>query len=483
MPPSPTSPLLKYRTSTSPAPLHADADSPTRVTINLAVLPGNQAAHCSRIEIAVPADDARDRAYFSQQPVPSSSSSDWTFSVQKASGQKLKLPGAPAGEYYLITFQLKNAQKDLINYPLNFGLSGDLLSSGGPLVYRILEHSKTSAPAKYTQKFSKLSLTVVEPAFYLHSFLARGSQAPTSAPLTSFKAGSPIHLSWSSNGTYFQLYDGKSTSPVQEGPAASFTLPNGITGDTTFIVAATVLSGTQGAANGFTPVYQYATLTLTVPDPTLDALTVRNSITTQSALTVNGPLSANGPLYAYSNLTVSDGGRTKFTSVNVNGVRVTGDLTVDSGLTVTEDLVANGPVYANKDLNVGYRGTTKFTSIGADGLHVTRELTVDSGLTVAGTVIAHGTLYANKDFNVADGGTTKFTSIGASGLRVAGDLTVDSGLSVAKNVVAHGTLYAKNDLNVEYGGTTKFTSVGANGLHITKELTVDGNLHAKKGVS
>ncbi|MDH6579281.1 hypothetical protein [Kitasatospora sp. MAP5-34] len=476
MPSSSTSPLLKYRTSTSPAPLQADADFPTPATINLAVLPGSQAVHCSRIEIAVPADDTRDRAYFAQAPVPASSSSDWTFSVRKDTGQKLNLPGAPTGSYYLITFQLQNPQRDLINYPLNFGLSGSLLSSGGPLTYRILERSKTSAGAGYTQKYSRRTMTVVEPAFYLHSFLARGSQAATSAPLTSFTSGSPIHLTWESNGTHFQLYDGKSSSPIQQGSATSFSLPNGIFSDTTFIVAATVLSGSQGAANGFTPVYQYATLTLTVPNPTLDSLTVRGGIAAQSTVIVNGPL------YANDNLAVSEGGRTKFSTVGVTGARVLGDLSADYQLSVTGTLVANGFLVANNNVIVSEAGRTKFSSVNVNGLRVVGELTAESQLSVAGDLVANGVLHANRDINVSDGGTTKFTTLGVNGLRVTRELAAKSGLSVEGDLVAHGVLYANRDINVSDGGTTKFTTVGANGLRVTKDLTAEGELYAKKGV-
>ncbi|MBF9072741.1 bactofilin family protein [Streptacidiphilus fuscans] len=461
MPSSSTAPLLTYRASTNPAPLQAEADVPTPATINLAVLPGSQAVHCTRIEIAVPADDTRDRAYFAKAPVPVSSSTDWTFSVRKDTGQKLNLPGAPTGSYYLITFQLQNPQRDLINYPLNFGLSGDLLSSGGPLTYRILERSKASASSGYTRKYSRRTMTVVEPAFYLHSFLARGSQTATSTPLTSFSAGSPIHLTWESNGTHFQLYDGTSTSPVHQGSAASFSLPNGIVRDTTFIVAATVLSGTpatQAAANGFTAVYQYATLTLTVPDPRLDSLTVSQGITAQSSLIVNGLLTAN------DNVIVSEAGRTKFSSVSVTGLRVVGELSAESRLSVDGDLVAHGVLHADKDITVGDGGTTKFTTIGVNGLRVT------------------GELHANKDINVGDGGTTKFTTIGVNGLRVTGELAAKSGLSVDGDLVAHGVLRANKDINVGDGGTTKFTTIGANGLRVVKELTAEGIVYAKKGV-
>ncbi|MEY9844297.1 cytoskeletal protein CcmA (bactofilin family) [Streptacidiphilus sp. BW17] len=476
MPSSSTAPLLKYRTSTSPAPLQAEADVPTQATVNLAVLPGSQAVHCSRIEIAVPADDTRDRAYFAKAPVPASSSTDWTFSVRKDTGQQLNLPGAPTGSYYLITFALQNPQRDLINYPLNLGLNGSLLSSGGPLTYRILERSKTSASAGYTQKYSRRTMTVVQPAFYLHSFLARGSQAATSAPLTSFTAGSPIHLSWESNGTHFQLYDGTSTSPVHQGSATSFSLPNGIASDTTFIVAATVLSGTQGAANGFTPVHQYATLTLTVPNPTLDSLTVRQGIAAQSTLIVSGQL------YANDNLVVSEGGSRKFTTVGANGLHVLGDLSADSQLSVAGTLVANGFLVANNNVIVSEGGRTKFSSVNVTGLRVVGSLAVESGLSVDGDLVARGVLHADKDINVGDGGTTKFTTVGVNGLRVTGELAAKSGLSVDGELVAHGVLHANKDINVGDGGTTKFTTVGANGLRVTKDLTAEGIVYARKGV-
>lgn len=170
-----------------------------------------------------------------------------------------------------------------------------------------------------------------------------------------------------------------------------FAVPkNKVSNDTTYTLVASLISGTQEYKTDFKPIYQYATLTITVNNPTLTGLTVAGNVNAQSALNVNGPLSVSKTLSVTEDVTLQ------------RNVRVYGTLNANRDLTVSGDLEAKrrldvrGLLTANSDLTVGYGGETKLTTYGFYGLKVLN------------------------DFEVQD----KMTTYGVNGLEVLKDLTV-----------------------------------------------------------
>jgi cytoskeletal protein CcmA (bactofilin family) len=357
-------PLLGYRTSTDPAPLQASTPgTPALGRINLAVGPGQDDTYCDRIQIAVAADDKAGGAYFTKQPNFSTSRDTWTVdSVMEMSGDELGLSG---GRYYRATFHSAEEEYDLVDYTVDFGLSGTLSASTGPLFYYIQEHSGTS-PGRggYTDRRETLTLTVTEPVFYLHNFLARASGNAT-APQTQFSSGSPVYLTWESNGGWYRLYSGDGKL-VQEGKQTFCSLDHGVSMDTTFTLVASMSPETQGG-HGFEPIYRYATLALSVPDPTLQKLTVRGDITAQAGISAGGNLSVGG------------------------SATVSGKATVGSDLTVQQSLTTQG------DLTVDRNATVYGSTTARGWVEVYGSLTADSSATVKGELTTQSDLAVNGD--------------------------------------------------------------------------------------
>ncbi|MFF3755346.1 hypothetical protein ACFYYH_33715 [Streptomyces sp. NPDC002018] len=446
--PDQSTPLLGYLTSTSPAPLQASSPgTPTLGRINLAVTDDRQDVYCDRIQIAVPADDHAGGAYFTEQPNFSTSSGQWTVaSLVQVTGEELGL--AQSGQFYRATFRSVDEEYDLIGDTLDFGLSGPLSISTGPLAYYIQEHSGTTSDRDdYTKKSRVLTLTVTEPVFYLHSFLARG-EAGATAPRTKFTGGSPVYLTWESNGTYFRLYDGDGDL-VQEGPETYCSIGyDVITMDTTFTLVASMSPETEGNGSGFEPIYQYATLTVTITDPTLEGLTVREDITARSGLDVSGRISADGDVSIAGDVTVRSRLDVEETlsalgDLTVSGyttargrLDVSGDLTVDSSLTVGSSLTANSELTVNGDLTAN-----GYVSAVGDDTHVRiRELRGPYGEKIS--INSSVDVLSDNDFTIREGlSVDKDIKRGGSGVLADGD---EIGLN---NTYYEGWLYATMFVN------------------------------------
>ncbi|MFF3551786.1 hypothetical protein ACFYXL_00045 [Streptomyces tsukubensis] len=350
-------PLLSYRLSTSPTPLQASTpETATQGRINVAVTADRDDVYCDWIQIAVPGDAQSGGAYFTEGPNFSTDSSEWALgSMVQVSGKHIGL--ASDALFYRAIFRYAGDDSAPIDGTVHFGLSGPLSSTTGMLDYHLAEHSDTSSdPEDYLTRRQVLPLPVTPPVFYLHTFLAR-DDVSASAPKTRFRAGSSVYLSWESNGSDFRLFDGNGNL-VHEGPETFFTLaPGSLTLDTTFTLEGSMASSAGSGGSGFDPVYQYATLTLTVPDPTLAALTVRGGVDARSTLEVHGDTSLKS------------------------------SLTVDGSAGVGNALTVSGSTEARSSLTVGGRLTAR------------NSVDVEGGLDVAGTLNANGVLNARDSLN------------------------------------------------------------------------------------
>ncbi|MCF6473298.1 hypothetical protein FAF44_33680 [Nonomuraea sp. MG754425] len=351
----PDAPLLHYSTST--APLQAGTpDKPAANTIDITVSsPAAQQIYCDELDVAVPVSAPDDGgAYFTENPQSSITGKWGTASAQVKSGRELGLD--PATNYYHVVFQAPPIPGfDLIDTPLIISITGNVAATpGSELACPTTETSGTTS-GKYARKTPQdLTWDTAKPAFYLHSFLAVAPDEPT-VPRTKFNAGAEISLTWESNGSYFQLYDGDGTT-LHEGPATSWTVPPGrILNDTTFTLQA---SETQESTPGFRPVYQYATLAITINNPTLSELTVTGKIAAKSRIDVDGILWANDTVWAGNGMNIyCHGGNT---DVATFGERVSFNKT----LHIDSDLEVDGELTVNDGWNA------KLTTKGTDGLKV-----------------------------------------------------------------------------------------------------------------
>jgi hypothetical protein len=272
-------PLLHYSTST--APLQAGTpDKPVANTIDITVSsPANQGVFCDKIDIAVPVSAPDDGgAYFTENPQSSITGQWGQAAVQMRSGQELGLD--PAVDYYHVVFEAPPVPGlDLVDAPLKISISGDVAATpGSTLTCTITEVSGTTS-GEYTRRTPQdLTWDTAEPVFYLHSLLAGSPDRPT-APRTRFNAGDEVCLTWESNGSSFQVYDGDGTA-LYEGAGTTYTIPQGkILSDTTFTLQASMTPEAR-QSTGYRPVNLFATITITVTNPTLSQLTVTDGTRT-----------------------------------------------------------------------------------------------------------------------------------------------------------------------------------------------------------
>lgn len=350
-----TPPLLTYRPSTSPAPLQASTPgTATEGRVNLAVSADQTTVYCDQILLSIPKNAESGGAYFATKPHISTSSDRWTVaSLLEVSAQEIG--GKGNAEYWRATLKSAGEAYDKVEGTLDFGITGELSVSAGTMNCYITEYSST-APGRtnYTHETFILPLSVTGPVFYLHTFLARGSASAT-APKTKFATNEPVYLSWESNGAYFRVYDGDGRI-AYEGPD-TFCSPSAdhLTMDTTFTLEASMSSTTAG--DSFKPVYQYATLALSVKNPTLAGLAVQGEISGESGLDVAGSASVGNYLSVGNDLTVH-GSADVGSSLSVGGGAVvhsnlsaSGSLTVGNTVYAESDLRVNGTLNANGDLN------------------------------------------------------------------------------------------------------------------------------------
>ncbi|MCM3884342.1 hypothetical protein [Frankia sp. R82] len=417
----PENPLFDYSPATHPSPLEAggDPEKGTEARINISVIHGNQTIYADRIAVSVPVNTQSGTAYFTENPRVAVNDGNWQpVALAADADQELILAGT---DHQVLTFHNANP-KNPVTYPLTFSISGLIATAtGDPLLIQIAESSSLK-PQGFTRKNPRtLTLPVIEPIFYLRNFLSRSSYRPT-IPQTRIDAGDPLQLSWESNGTYFWLYDGSGNeSPVYEGTGTSWSVPSGtIHNDTTFVLKASAASdGTPEAvaaeaaatANGFASVEQYASLTVTVNNPTLTGLTVSGQVTVSGQITAESTLDLYGSLYARDDVTVR------------------GELTAEGTVSAQSRVTVDGLLNANDDLTVG----SKLTTVGINGARL------------------------GEDIEVGE----KISTYGHNGLKVLHDLSVDGDVSGSGSVefVASDKIVRIRELRGPYGDALTINSV------------------------
>ncbi|MER5465487.1 hypothetical protein ABT010_33320 [Streptomyces sp. NPDC002668] len=335
--------LLDYALSTDPTPVPVStAQVTSRVRVNISPSTSAQ-VYCDEIKIAVPVGSGP-LSLFSSAPDGSVNTNTWAETTGAAQKGSDLWPGLdPDQDYVPLTFSC-DVSDSLIDYNLVFGVFGAVNEAVGDVRIMIRESSRTDSTDPFTPKQGSLWLRKAYPDFYLKNLVAATPDAPT-VPSTDFPNGAPIRLAWESNGTFFQLFMAGETTPVYSGTETTCTLEDGVSRDSTFVLAASMTGspGQDTPQGGYQPIYLYESLTVSVSNPDLtptsvtvsDTLDVTGTSTlgttntgalTSASATVSGALQA-GSLATGGTLNVSG-------SATVGQATVTGELSVQGGSTL-----------------------------------------------------------------------------------------------------------------------------------------------------
>jgi hypothetical protein len=289
-------PLLVYTFATDPAPLIISAPTaPQQGLINIGTSPGKQSMYTDRIRIAVPVEPG-DESVYTVKPQSSVSTARWVDQSVDLLESATSL-GFPAGQAVAVyTFASRYNTDDRIDYPLAFGLLGEMTSKPGSFTISIQEHSGTTADrTTYVERTAAYQLSKSTATMYLRNLVASTTDRQT-VPATQVKAGVPLLLRWSSNAAWFELYAGDQAEAVYRGSAQSVKLDHGITRDTTFFLVASTTggTGTDQPQSGFQTIYSYATLSLAVTDQTLGSLDVSGKLDVHADAEVAGATTVGG---------------------------------------------------------------------------------------------------------------------------------------------------------------------------------------------
>jgi hypothetical protein len=230
-------------------------------------------AKCRRISLYVPVGEL-EGDIFSQVPLIKSTLEGWVASSTPPDGwaPPAALEGAPPTTRYQ-RFIVQNQNADFVvprEFALELTLTGNVntttkKNTGNNLATiwvreeAVLSSREAFPPdAQVVPREKGFPIAKYEGfLLYINSFYATES-ASSQLPKTSYASGTPLHLSWESNGRNFDVYQGSTKLNTEPLPRPSFLLPAGITTDTTFVLKA--ISHEKSL---------YATLTLTVTNPSL----------------------------------------------------------------------------------------------------------------------------------------------------------------------------------------------------------------------
>jgi hypothetical protein len=378
--------LLSYAFSTAPIPLQVNPPNGKATSrINLAVFNPTPGVLCSQITVAVPVGTTP-TDFCIEPPAASVNTGKWTISSQElVSGEQF---GLGPGSYASITFQCRDESDYGLGYSLVLSLVGVANSAVGEFVYAVQELSGTSVN-DLTPKVGTHTIGKTDAIFTLANFVATAPDKPT-VPATSFTNGQPIHLSWESNGTWFQLYTKGSPTPVYAGEATSYDLPAGLAADAQFVLVASVTGnpGQDSPSPGYQPIFLYEALTLVVSNPDLTPKSVAASgavsagtFTTTGQANV-GALTATSA--AVTGKTTAVGGLDVGTSAAPTQAEVYGKLAVTQAVS-TGGLTVTGPATVSTTLQVTGKttmGEASATTLGAS--------TVNAGSVTAQAVTVNG---------------------------------------------------------------------------------------------
>jgi len=335
--------LLTYLVATEPAPLQTSTVyTPTTGTINVSVFnPSN--AWCKEIDIAFPIG-ATDDALFTVIPTLAVNTPHWVASTAMLlSGRALGLDTDT--QYATFYLTCPDANYFQINYNFVISVQGPVNQLPGDASSVLVQEisSAIGSPYKWQTLPYKFPLTKGLPNFYVNNFISARTANPT-VPSSEFTNGTDILLAWESNGSFFQLYKKGVTTPIYAGVKTTFTVTGGVPTDTTFILVASMTGNPSTdpipPQAGYTPIYIYESLTVTVSNPILTPASVTAAGAVSAAtLAVSGAAGLNGNTTVGGSLAVA--ASTTLAATSAGALTVTGQTTL-AGATATSLNVSGG---------------------------------------------------------------------------------------------------------------------------------------------
>ena len=378
--------LLTYLSSSTPSPIQISTSQTTataRIDTSVSTSSGTT-VYCNQIIMAYPTGESDDGAVFAQPPTGSLNTSTWALATSIKTGAELGM-GDVDQTYTTFIFTCSDATKFQINYNLVFGALGQVNGLTGDFNIMVKETSgTTSDPSTFTDKVGGFTLTKGMPEFYLTNFIATNPNTPT-VPVTDFPNGTQIFFEWGSNGTFFQLFAKGTSAPIYAGTSTNFTLAAGIARDTTFVLVASVTGNPSGdsGSGGYTPIYLYDALTITVSNPdltpksvTAGTLAVSGNSTLTGTLAVTGATTLAAAQAASLNVSGASaltGATTLGGTLAVSGSTTLAATTINQGATINNGLLVNGSLQGLGGQVVLFQAavaiaTGNYGSVGTDGL-------------------------------------------------------------------------------------------------------------------
>lgn len=384
--------LLDYAVSTAPMPLQVNAPGATATSrINLTVSNPTPGVVCSRLVVFIPIGTTT-ADFCLEPPSASVNTKKWVISsFETLKGEQVGLPG---DSYATIAFQCRDQGDYGLGYNLVLSLVGVVNSAVGEFLYGIQEWSGTSIDT-ITAKSASLPLSKRDALFTLSNFVAAAADAPT-VPGTAFRNGQALRLSWESTGTWFELYTKGSPTPVYSGTETSYDLPDGLTADTQFVLAASMTGDPAGdsPSPGYQAIYLYEALTLVVTGADLTPRSVTGDTVAAREVTAQGVTAQD--LTAQQTLTAASAAVTG--PLNAGQAAVAGELraasaVVSGPLTVVSSLTADADVTADLVSTRTLSVTGLGVSMNVTGGAIRVDAGVTAGLIVQSSVGAGPTAY------------------------------------------------------------------------------------------
>ncbi|MEU1670994.1 hypothetical protein ABZ752_03040 [Streptomyces roseifaciens] len=347
----PDAPLLDYAIISEPFPLYAStgADDPATALHIVVSNGGGDTVYCREIVFSLPEGDLAQSLV--EADAGDGQAPDWTVQRIEPGTQTILPPGDYA--HFAAKPKAGDAAVDVSGITITLE---NLKISSRPGTARIeIREVATTNTDKWPENphFTRLALTKFPapkiPVMAVSDFTADSQEVA---------AGTTVRLTWNGPSTLdYKVSHGGVTHSVDKNHEYSTTIDR----DTTFQLSY-VTGGTT----------HYLTTTVTVKNPKLTGLTVDGDVsvtgsTGAQGLTVGGDLAVQQALTVSGNATI--GGSTDLQALTVNkDLDAKAKLSVSGAATVGDTLSVSGLVTANSDITVSWGGTTKFTTHGLTGI-------------------------------------------------------------------------------------------------------------------
>ena len=342
--------LLTYLFPTQPSPLQASVNNNSaNGFLNVVVSAQGQSIYAQNIQIYIPVGDGA--GYLTaNMPIATSNTTRWTISTAQLMkrDQLPELLQQDSINYVMFNCLPQTTADELLNFDLQFSFQITGVDSiPGPYVVGIGEVASKTQGSFGSAVFGSFNLTKAAATFYVDNFTASATGGDVNVPFGVVPRNTSFILSWESNGNQFSLFTSKDSSPIYTGSNTQFTVSNGITASTTYILQAQIVGGPNsgGTAPGFETISLFDSLTVLCSNPDLTP----NSITNATTINSTGDISTQGNLSVAHNTTTA--GLTVNGQANMSSIQLNSTLNVLGPTTLATTSAANLTVSGQTTLN------------------------------------------------------------------------------------------------------------------------------------